>query len=74
MRHLSCLFLLLRRAEDGNTSCNVTGQLAQVRKASSKQALNVTLYSVTDLDESLTTTWSPSLSASIPWMPEFDRF
>lgn len=29
---------------------------------------------MTDLVESVTTTWSLSLSSSMPWMPEFDRF
>lgn len=70
-------FLLqLLYVEDANTSYTCrsrTDQLAQTRRASSKQTLHVTLNSVTDLLESVTTTWSLSLSGSTPWMPEFDR-
>lgn len=69
---LWCPTLLARKPEDANTSR--TDQLAQVRGASWKLILNVTLYRVTNLVESVTTTWSRSLSCSIPWMPELDRF
>lgn len=68
---LSVLVVSVAKNEDANTSC--TDQLAQVGRSSSKETLNVTLYNVTDLVESVTMTWSLSLSASIPWMPEFGR-
>lgn len=35
---------------------------------------NVTLYKVTDLVKSVTTTWSLSPSNSIPWIPESEAF